>query len=98
MVKMTKSAIVRTAGKIFKNNKKKPWGILFYTFVPIYGPKVLTAYAWGAHHALVFEKSPLNGLRNGPSDTQNSKIGHLDHPLAHLYTDTWLNKWMLSTL
>ena len=22
------------------------------------------------------------------SDTQNSKIGHLDHPLAHLYTDT----------
>ena len=25
------------------------------------------------------------------SDTQNSQIGHLDHPMAHLYTDTvWL--------
>ena len=22
------------------------------------------------------------------SDTQNSKISHLDHPLAHLYSDT----------
>ena len=22
------------------------------------------------------------------SDTQNSKIGHLGHPMAHLYTDT----------
>ena len=22
------------------------------------------------------------------SDAQNSSIGHLDHPLAHLYTDT----------
>ena len=32
------------------------------------------------------------------SDTQNSKIGHPDHPLAHLYTDTWWNNWMLGTL
>ena len=37
------------------------------------------------------------GMAQG-SDTQNSKIGHLDHPLAHLYTDTWWHKWMLGTL
>ena len=66
MVKSSKSAIVRTAGKIFKNKKKCSWGILFYTFVPIYGPKVLIAYARGADLALVFEKSVLNGLLNGP--------------------------------
>ena len=46
---------------------KRPWGILFYTFVPIYGPKVLIAYALGAGHFLVFEKLALNGLRNGPA-------------------------------
>ena len=48
MVKTTKSAIVRTVGKILKNKKKCIGGILFYTFVPIYGPKVFIAYAWGA--------------------------------------------------
>ena len=65
MVKTTKSAIVQTAGKIFKN-KKKTWGILFYSFVPIYGPKDLIAYSWGADHSLVFEKLALNSLQNSP--------------------------------
>ena len=71
MLKMTKSAIIGTAGKIFKNKTKKnhPWGILFNTFVPIYGPKVLIAYVWEADTTLVFEKLALNSLRNGPGVT-----------------------------
>ena len=84
---MTKSAIVWTVGKIF--NKKNPWGILFYTFVPICKPKFL----------LFFENWQLAACQMVQrSDTYNSKKGHLQHPMTHLYTDTWWNKYPLTSL
>ena len=89
MVKTTKSAIVWTLGKIFKNKKKSPRGILFYTFGPIYGPKFLIAYVCRSCTLLFSKNQHLTACQMAQrSDTQNSKIGHLEHPMAHLYADT----------
>ena len=62
MVKITKSAIVRTADKIFKNKKNLSRRILFDTFVATYGPKFLIAYASHEFELFFFEKLSLNGL------------------------------------
>ena len=89
MVKITKSAIVRTADKIFKNKKNLSGRILFDTFVATYGPKFLIAYASHEFELFFLKNCHLTACETAKgSDTQNSKIGDLDHPMAHLYTDT----------
>ena len=80
------------------NGQNKTTNIMLH-LRPTYGPKFFKAYAWEADTFLLLKNWHLTacGTTQG-SDTQNFKIGHLDHPLAHLYTDTWWNKWMLGTL
>ena len=76
IVKMTKSAIVGTVGKIF------PPGEYHFTPLCLLMGQVLIAYAWGAEHILVFDKSALNGLRNGPG-VRYSKLQNRSSRSSH---------------
>ena len=85
MVKMTKSAIVWIGGKLFKK-KEKLGNIVLH----------LCSYLWAKIPVPMYDNS-CNFFLNWQlmacqmaqrSETQNSKIGHLEHPMVHLYTDT----------
>ena len=72
-----------------KPPKNSSGRILFDTFVATYGPKFLIAYASHEFELFFLKNCHLTACETAKgSDTQNSKIGDLDHPMAHLYTDT----------
>ena len=66
MVKMTKSAIVQTAGKIFKNKKKQPLGNIILHLCAYLWAKIPHSLCVSDRHVLVFAKLSLNSLPNGP--------------------------------
>ena len=82
MVKTTKSAIVRTAGKIFKNKKKVPQGnIILHHCAYLWANIPHSLCMKGGYYFFCLKNWQFSAFEMAQgSNTQNSKIGDLDHP------------------